>query len=86
VHTLLYQSGLCQKWVDQGKLWMIFIQDTNSLAMKCLPSVLGVSKQNNWEMNSVSVPRRPGEAMGALTKLVDERDPTQNLVINVEYN
>lgn len=86
VHTLLYQSGVAQKWVDQGKLWMIFIQDTNSLAIKVLPSVLGVSKKNNWEMNSVSVPRMPGEAMGALTKLVDERDPSKNLVVNVEYN
>jgi UDP-sugar pyrophosphorylase len=39
--------------------------------MKVLPSVLGVSKENNWEMNSVSVPRRPGESMGALCKLVN---------------
>jgi UDP-sugar pyrophosphorylase len=48
---------------------MIFIQDTNALALKVLPSILGVSVSRNWEMNSVCVPRRPGEAMGAICKL-----------------
>jgi len=50
---------------------MIFIQDTNALSLKTIPSVLGVSKKNNWEMNSISVPRKPGEAMGAICKLND---------------
>jgi hypothetical protein len=31
-------------------LWYveIFIQDTNALALKAIPSVLGVSRKNNW--------------------------------------
>lgn len=65
---------------------MIFFQDTNALAMKTLPSVLGISRKNNWEMNSVAVPRMPGEAMGAICKLVDQTDPSKEIVINVEYN
>lgn len=69
-----------------GKEWMIFIQDTNALALKALPSVLGVSRENNWEMNSVCVPRKPGEAMGAICKLVNEEDAKDELVINIEYN
>jgi UDP-sugar pyrophosphorylase len=39
--------------------------------MKTIPSVLGVSRKFNFLMNSVTVPRKPGEAMGAICKLVD---------------
>ena len=37
-------------------------------------------------MNTVCVPRMPGESMGAICKLVDETDHTKEIVINVEYN
>lgn len=86
IHTLLYQYGVAQKWLQSGKEWMIFFQDTNALALKTLPSVLGVSRKNNWEMNSIAVPRMPGEAMGAICKLVDQTDSSKEIVINVEYN
>ena len=65
---------------------MIFIQDTNALALKVIPSILGVSKENNWKMNSVCVPRMPGEAIGAICRLVHETEENKELVINVEYN
>jgi UDP-sugar pyrophosphorylase len=25
IHTLLYQSGVAQRWLDQGKEWLLFI-------------------------------------------------------------
>ena len=28
----------------------------------------------------------PGESMGAICKLIDETDPSKEIVINVEYN
>ena len=65
---------------------MVFIQDTNALALKAIPSILGVSAKNNWQMNSVCVPRVPGESMGAIVRLVNEEDASKELVINVEYN
>ena len=71
VHTLLYQHHVAQKWLKLGKEWLVFIQDTNALALKTIPSVLGVSRKNNWEMNSIAVPRKPGEAVGAICRLVD---------------
>jgi len=38
-------------------------------------------------MNSVCVPRRPGEAMGAICRLVKEAEGSnEEVVINVEYN
>jgi UDP-sugar pyrophosphorylase len=48
VHNLLFDSGVAKRWKDMGKEWMIFIQDTNALALKAIPSIIGVSKQNNW--------------------------------------
>mmetsp|Transcript_33923 Transcript_33923/g.24966 ORF Transcript_33923/g.24966 Transcript_33923/m.24966 type:complete len:364 (+) Transcript_33923:268-1359(+) len=86
IHTLLYQSGVAKKWAQMGKEWMLFIQDTNALALKAIPSVLGVSRKFNFEMNSITVPRKPGESMGAICKLVDQQDPNKEVVINVEYN
>ena len=44
IHNLLFESGVVAKWRDLGKEWMMFIQDTNALALKAVPSVLGVSK------------------------------------------
>jgi len=86
IHTLLYQNKVAENWLKIGKEWMVFIQDTNALAMKTIPTVLGVSKKNNWEMNSVAVPRKPGEAIGAICKLIDQSDATKEITINVEYN
>jgi UDP-sugar pyrophosphorylase len=76
VHNLLFDSGVAEKWRKMGKEWMVFIQDTNALALKAIPSILGVSKENNWQMNTVCVPRMPGESMGAICRLVDEKNPT----------
>ncbi|EGR28427.1 hypothetical protein IMG5_175820 [Ichthyophthirius multifiliis] len=70
VHTLLHQHKLTEKWLKQGKKWVIFFQDTNPLVFRSLPSVLGVSKSKNLEVNSITVPRKPGEAVGAICKLV----------------
>jgi hypothetical protein len=45
-----------------------------------------VSRKHDWEMNSVCVPRKPGESMGAICKLVNEEKEGDEIVINVEYN
>ena len=84
IHNLLFDSGVAAKWQDLGKEWMVFIQDTNALGMKVFPSVLGVSRRNGWEMNSVTVPRKAGESIGAICRLEDENK--KEVIINVEYN
>lgn len=48
IHNLLFDSGVAKKWRDMGKKWMVFIQDTNALALKAIPSILGVSAKNDW--------------------------------------
>mgnify|MGYP003927302185 FL=1 len=84
VHTLLHQTGTAKAWQDKGVKWVVFFQDTNGIIFRALPSVLGVSKKNDMDVNSVCVPRTPGEAVGGLCKL-SHKDGRQ-VTVNVEYN
>ena len=83
VHTLLYQHGLPQKWVSEGRKWVFFFQDTNALAFTVLPSLLGVSARNHFEMNFLTFMRFPREAVGGIMKLTKGEE---TMTINVEYN
>merc|ERR1712048_936901 len=58
-------------------------QDTNPLPFRSLCAILGVSARNNFALNSVTVPRIPGEAIGGIAKLEGDG---KSLTINVEYN
>lgn len=46
----------------------------------------GLSVREGYAMNSVAVPRAPGEAIGAIAKLVKPDKSGESLVCNVEYN
>ena len=84
VHGLLLQTGLAQRWTKEGRKWLFFFQDTNSLAMRPLCACLGVSVQHGFAMNSFAVPRAPREASGGICRLAfaDGRVRT----VSVEYN
>ncbi|MBN1606820.1 MAG: UTP--glucose-1-phosphate uridylyltransferase [Polyangiaceae bacterium] len=83
IHALLHQSGLPRQWLNQGVRWLVFHQDTNPLTFYGVPATLGVSEQEFFDMNSVVVPRRPGEAAGGVVRL---EQAGRSLTINVEYN
>jgi UDP-sugar pyrophosphorylase len=85
VHTLLHQNGVIQKWHQMNKKWVIFFQDTNALVFKAIPSALGVSTQRDFCVNSICVPRKPGDAMGGMATLTNTLVNKQ-ITINVEYN
>jgi hypothetical protein len=53
-----------------GKRWVVFFQDTNALAFLSLPAALGVSKALGLEVNSLAIPRKPQQAIGAITRSV----------------
>jgi len=55
VHVLLYQTGLAKKWVQEGRKWLVFLQDTNPLVFRSYPAYLGVSALNNIEVTKFSV-------------------------------
>lgn len=84
VHLLLANSGVAKQWAEEGRKWIIFFQDTNGLVFRALVAALGVSVHNNFEVNSLTVPRKPGEAVGGICRLT-HRDG-KNITINVEYN
>lgn len=85
VHALLYEAGLPKKWVDAGKEWLVVFQDTNPLAFRCLCAFLGVSIKNSFVMNTMTVPRKPGEKVGGIAALKNAKTG-KTLTINVEYN
>lgn len=85
VHTLLFQSGLVNKWATEGRKWLVFFQDTNSLVFRALPAAIGVSISKSLAVNSLTVPRRPGEAVGAICRLEGQAGKN-SMTINVEYN
>jgi len=63
-------SGIAEKWHKSGKKWIIVFQDTNPFALRSFPLLLGISAEKNFDFNSLAVPRRPGEAVGAITTLI----------------
>ena len=84
IHYLLYQSGLAQKWLDEGKKYMIQFMDTNALAFNCVLSTIGVSVKYKYDINSTFVTRRAQEKIGALCKLTDKNGKIS--YANIEYN
>jgi len=86
VHHLLYREGIVDKWIDEGRSHVVFLQDTNALVINSILPVLGVSVSKGFHMNSICIPRLAGEAAGAIARLEHKTDPSKSLVINVEYN
>jgi len=71
--------------MKRGVRWLIFLQDTNGVAIRSMVSALGVSATKNYVMNSITVPRKPKQSIGAITKLVNPKTGDV-LTLNVEYN
>lgn len=86
VHLVLHQSGVCRRWVEQGIKHIIFFQDTNGLVIHSFPALVGTTAELGLAMNSLTCPRRPGEACGAICNLVSKTGDEAPLCINVEYN
>jgi UDP-sugar pyrophosphorylase len=83
VHLLLHTSGLAHRLHEEGIEHFLFVQDTNGQVFNAVPAALGVSVEKDFAFNSLAVNRIPGEACGALTKLVGDG---RELTVNVEYN
>jgi len=84
VHALLHQKGVAGKWVGEGRKWLLLFQDTNPLPFRSFCAILGVSIRRDFTMNSLTVPRIPGEACGGICKLTGADG--SSTTINVEYN
>jgi len=84
IHMLLHTSGTAKKLASAGVRHLLFIQDTNGQALNAAIAAIGVSEREGYDFNSIAVNRIPGEAVGALAKLVKPGAPS--LTLNVEYN
>jgi len=84
VHFLLHSSGTLEKWEQAGVRWVYFFQDTNAPCFKVLPACLGVSKNLALQVNSVTIARKAGEAIGGIMKLSSKTGGA--MTVNVEYN
>ena len=84
VHALMYSTGTAEQWAKQGIEWCFFFQDTNGLAFFTLAAQLGVSVKLGLDVNSMTIPRKAKEPVGAITKLTTWLG--KSLTINVEYN
>lgn len=62
-----------------------WLQDTNALVFRALLAALGLSAANDYDMNSLAVPRKAKEAIGAIARL-DKADGSGSMTVNVEYN
>ena len=84
VHYLLHSTGTAKRWAAEGRKWVMFFQDTNTLYFSTFLATLGVSAAHNVAVNLVTVPRRAKEAIGAVAALT--HDDGRRMVANVEYN
>lgn len=85
VHSLIHAAGLPPKWIAEGYEWCFFFQDTNALALRAMPVLLGISADRDFHFNSLCIPRYPQEAVGAICKL-ERADGKQPMTLNIEYN
>ena len=85
VHALLHGSGLVHDWASRGIKWVCFFQDTNALVFRAIPASLAISAQSDFQVNSLAVPRKAKEAIGAICKLVKDGG-SSSMTLNVEYN
>jgi len=85
VHMLVKQHGLIDEWINAGKKYTVFIQDTNGQVLNAILSGLAVSDENRLDLSFVTVQRDAGEAAGAIIKLSNPRNK-KDIVCNAEYN
>ena len=69
VHHLLFRDGFIDKWEEEGRKHVVYLQDTNALVINSILPTLGVSIAKGFHMNSICIPRLAGEAAGAIAKL-----------------
>ncbi|KAL7069279.1 putative UDP-sugar pyrophospharylase [Cryptosporidium serpentis] len=84
IHTLLLNSQILEKLSSNGKEYLVFFQDTNSLVFHGVLASLGVTEKKSFDMISLTVPRVPCEPVGAICRL--RYSNGKYLTINTEYN
>lgn len=77
---------MLQRWIEQGKQWLFFFQDTNAFAFRTFIAALGVSILQDYDFNTVTVPRQAQAAVGAICRLEKSDRSGAATTLCVEYN
>lgn len=83
VHMMMHKHGVAKRWLESGITHSLFIQDTNGQVFRAALAGLGVSLENDFDFNFLTVSRKAGEKAGAIAQLTKDG---QTKVGNVEYN
>ena len=67
-----------------GKKRILFMQDTNILAIYGFASLLGVSSSQQLDFSSLGIVRKPGEKVGSICRVTDASG--RQITCNIEYN
>ena len=84
IHYLMYKSNKVNQWIKDGKKYMVQFMDTNILAFNCMPASIGATVKFGFDINSIVVPRRSKDAIGAICKII--KKDGSFVEQNVEYN
>ncbi|CAJ1330421.1 unnamed protein product, partial [Effrenium voratum] len=84
IHFLLHSKGMAKRWLEEGRRWVLFFQDTNTLYLTTFLCSLGVSVKHGLRANVVAMPRKAKEAVGSIARLT--HSDGKCIVANVEYN
>ena len=84
IHFLLHSKGMAKRWLEEGRRWVLFFQDTNTLYLTTFLCSLGVSAKHGLRANVVAMPRKAKEAVGSIARLT--HSDGKCIVANVEYN
>ena len=84
-HVLMHSSGYTKMLKKNGIKWIVTANDTNPLTFRFLAAALGIAEKQKIDYGYICVPRKPGEKVGALAKLVNQKT-NKKFVCNVEYN
>jgi len=80
----MHKEGVAKRWTKyMGIKWIFFFEDTNGPAFRGLPAALGLSKENEFAMNFLAVPRKSSEMIDGIAKLVDGKRAE---TVNLDYN
>ena len=84
IHYLLHTSGIAKKWLNEGRSYILFFQDTNVLVFRSLLACLGVTVSEKFSANYITGPRKAKQAVGAICCL--KKNNKKSITTNVEYN
>ena len=82
IHIPAISIGTAEKWLNYGIEYVAFFQDTNGLCFYTLAATLGVTLSLDLYVNSLTIPRKAKQAVGAITRLTKTESSPSSTTTN----